>query len=181
MVDPLTLSALGATALTEGIKFLYEQATELLRRRRENQAEQEPAVVEAPVLEGALAPLRPDPAVLARFEDDLRRLRRELQDYVDDVEPIEPGDTGLLEKADAVRQMLEVVYGQRITFRGERRPASGPLVEGEVEVATVAGRVAAVRAKQVTGPSTIRGVVRVDDVTDSGEVVGVDIDRIGDR
>src|SRR5947199_10744351 len=35
MVDPLTLSTIGAVALTEGIKFLYEQAGEVLKRWRE--------------------------------------------------------------------------------------------------------------------------------------------------
>ena len=35
MVDPLSLSAIGAVALTEGIKFLYEQAGEVLKRWRD--------------------------------------------------------------------------------------------------------------------------------------------------
>jgi len=35
MIDPLTISAIGAVAITEGIKFLYGQAGELLKRWRE--------------------------------------------------------------------------------------------------------------------------------------------------
>lgn len=35
MVDPLTISAIGAVAITEGIKFLYGQAGEILKRWRE--------------------------------------------------------------------------------------------------------------------------------------------------
>jgi hypothetical protein len=36
--DPITLAALGAVALSEGVKFLYGQAGELLKRRREQRA-----------------------------------------------------------------------------------------------------------------------------------------------
>ena len=35
MVDPLTLSAIGVVAITDGIKFLYGQAGEILKRWRE--------------------------------------------------------------------------------------------------------------------------------------------------
>lgn len=174
MADPLTLSVLGATALTEGIKFVYNQATELLRRRREKSA----AAPEVPVLEGKLAPLEPDTAVLDRVEPDLRELRKVLQDYVDEIEPVSVRDERLLETTDALRQLLEAVYRQRITFRGERREPSGPVVDGTVDVATVAGYVAGVRARVVSGGAHIRGAVRADDVT--GTAVGVDLDRIGD-
>ena len=44
--DPLTLAAVGAVALTEGIKFLYGQAGEALKRWR---ARQQAASAEAPV------------------------------------------------------------------------------------------------------------------------------------
>jgi len=174
MADPLTLSVLGAAALTEGIKFVYNQATELLKRRREKSAD----TPEVPALEGKLAPLDPDPVVLDKVEPDLRELRKVLQDYVDEIEPISAQDERLLETTDAVRRLLEAVYRQRITFRGEQRPASGPVVEGTVDVATVAGHVAGVRAKVVGGGAHVRGAVRADEVT--GTAVGVDLDRIGD-
>jgi hypothetical protein len=186
MTDPLALSVLGAAALTEGIKFLYGQATELLRRRRERRdeaaeagaVEVEPA--EVPELEGELRlPLRADGAVLDRVEPDLRELRRKLQDYADGVEPIASDDRDLLESADAVRGLLEAVYGQRITFRGERRASSGPVVEGEIDVDVVAGYAAAVRARAITGGATVRASVRANEVAEGAEVVGVDVDRIG--
>jgi hypothetical protein len=174
MADPLTLSVLGATVLTEGIKFVYNQATELLRRRREKAAE----APDVPALEGQLAPLNPDSAVLDRVEPDLRELRKVLQDYVDDIEPISAQDERLLEATDAARRLLEAVYGQRITFRGEQRPVSGPVVEGTVDVDAVSGYVAGVRARVVGGSAHVRGAVRADEV--SGTAVGVDLDRIGD-
>jgi hypothetical protein len=181
VADPLTLSVLGAAALTEGIKFLYAQATELLKRRRERKTAAEQAPVDTPALEGELRqPLEADPAALERLEPDLRELRRALQDYVDDLEPVDSGDQRLLATADAVRQILEAVYQQRITFRGEQRPVSGPVVEGRVDVTTVSGYAAAVRARTVTG-GTVRGVASADEVTGTGQLIGVDIDHLGDR
>lgn len=181
MTDPLTLSVLGGVALTEGVKFLYGQATELLRRRRDRKAgEAGDAEVALPELDGELElPLRPDQAVVERVEPELKELRRRLQDYVDDIEPVTGDDRALLETADAVRKLLEAVYGQRITFRGEQREASGPVVEGEIDVDAVSGYAAAVRARSVTGPATIRAKARAGEVTEGGEMVGVDIDRIG--
>ena len=38
VADPFTLAAVGAVAITEGIKFLYGQAGEVLKRWRERKA-----------------------------------------------------------------------------------------------------------------------------------------------
>lgn len=184
MTDPLTLSFLSASALTEGIKFLYAQATELLKRRyeRSNKAAEEEALQPgAPPLEGWLEPLRADVIVLAELKPDLRELRRLLADYVDGISPTDPGDSALLERMDALRRILEAIYGQNITFRGEQRPVSGPVVEGVINVRAVAGHAAAVRANAITGSSTVRGEAYADEVQTGGEIIGVDIDRIGDH
>jgi hypothetical protein len=179
VADPLTLSVLGATALTEGIKFLYSQATELLKRRHEKAKTVASTEVVLPALEGKLEPLRPDAEVVEQVKSELRRLRHVLQDYVDDIAPIDPQDRGLLETTDQVRRLLEAVYGQRITFRSEQRSKSGPVVEGTVEATEISGYVAAVRAKTVGGSATVRGAVRAGDVKEHGQAIGVDIDRIG--
>lgn len=184
MADPLTLTVLGAVALTEGIKFLYGQATELLKRRRERKDAAKTIEVEAaavPELEGELKqPLVADVEALDRLEPDLRELRKALADYAEEIEPAEPGDQKLLETTDAVRQILEAVYGQRITFRGEQRPTSGPLVTAKINIDTVAGYAAGVRAKTVSD-----GVIAVDasakEVSEGGQFIGVDIDRLGEK
>jgi hypothetical protein len=184
VTDPLTLSALTASALTEGIKFLYGQAAELLKRRRERSAansDEEARRPDAPPLEGALEPLRPDPAMLQQLEPDLRELRRLIADYADEIEPADPNDRVLLERVDALRRMLEAIYGQRITFRGENRAGSGPMVEGAIDVGVVAGYAAAVRVKAATDVSTtIRGKATAEEVGATGEIIGVDINLIGD-
>jgi RNA polymerase sigma factor (sigma-70 family) len=126
----LALSTLTAAALAEGIKFIFSQTTALLRSRRERDVEAPKAL--ALVLPGQLMSLEPDFAVLEQVEPDLRELRAELRDYVDEIETISPDDRWLLELTDAGRLLLEVVYRQRITFSGEPRPVSGPVGVDEV-------------------------------------------------
>ena len=184
MADPLTLSALTSSALTEGIKFLYVQAAELLKHRRERSTADSADEARLPAvlpLEGSLEPLHPDLAVLQELEPDLLFLRRLISDYADEIEPADPNDDVLLEQVDALRRILEAVYGQRITFRGEHRPASGPMVEGAIEVGAVAGYAAAVRIKAVSGSASVRGEARAEEVRPAGEIIGVDIGQIGDR
>jgi hypothetical protein len=135
-VDPLSVTVLGAAALTQGIAFLYGQVGDLLRRRRDRR-EQADAVaagsaVEIPpagesgeVLAGALTPGPVDEQALERHADQLARLRGLLSPYREGDLPVEPGDAQLLERVEAVRGLLEQVYRQHITFRGESRPASG--------------------------------------------------------
>jgi len=77
-----------------------------------------------------------------------------------------------------MRRSLEVILGQRITFKGEAREASGPLVAGEADIDEVVGYAAAVRAKDVTGTGgELRGRLAARRVT--GQAVGVDIENVG--
>src|SRR5215211_829807 len=86
IVEPITLTLVGTVALTEGIKFLYSQATEILRRRSERREEEkvtdqlaaaEPIDIELPddAFEGQLS----DPQIhfdaLDRVEGRLKQVR----------------------------------------------------------------------------------------------------------
>jgi len=127
----LSLAAVSATTLTEGIKFLYGQAAELLKRRREraDQREQKlpPLQAETPsqVLDGRLDPGSVDEGIVDDYAQDLAELRRRLMDYVDGVVGVTPDNKELLSSVDALRGILELVYGQHITFVGEQRPMTG--------------------------------------------------------
>jgi hypothetical protein len=139
MIEPISLTAVGVFALTEGIKFLYAEAGELLKHRRESKegAGQEASEPElrppAEIIEGTVEPTRPNIERLDRLADELQKRRRSLTDYADDVEAVDPSDVALLKDVDELRRLIEVIYGQRITFKGEHREPSGPLVENEVE------------------------------------------------
>src|SRR5690242_7738475 len=94
MVDPLSIAVLGGIAATEGIKFLYGQAAEILKRRRERRDAERagtpppagPIPVGDPgVLEGELHPFEIDDAVVDRLEGQIKALRTDLADYADGV------------------------------------------------------------------------------------------------
>ena len=189
-MEPFTLGAIGAVVLAEGIKFLYNQAGEVLKRRREHReaaatgtptAETVPIeTTPPPIFEGELAPAKIDFDATERLEQDLKDLRKSLVDYADDIEPVDPKNENLLKVVDALRQAMEAIYHQRLTFKGEQRPSSGPIVEGRIDVEEVAGYVAAVRADVIeSGRST--GVTDVERVEEGGEAIGVDVKRIGGR
>jgi hypothetical protein len=167
VVEPVSLGALGGVALTEGIKFLYGQATELLKRRRDR-AERRGAeamtvpVESAAVLDAPMAPTRVDLDVVAGNEGRLRALRRELGDYADGLADANPSDRQLLAQVAALRGLLELAYGQYLTFRDEQRPPTGsPLpteardaVERYVATVTAIGPGAVAIGRDNTGSIT---------------------------
>lgn len=139
MAEPLSLAALGAVALTQGIGFLYGQLGDLLRRRRERRSQAGDAPVGAADIppQGAGgqildAPLRPGPideAALDRHADQLAALRGLLFPYVEGDRQVEPSNSQLMNQVEAARLLLEQIYQQRITFKGEQRPSTGTALQ----------------------------------------------------
>lgn len=189
MVEPITLAMVGTVALTEGIKFLYTQAGEVLKRWRERREAAESGAassddtaqidIELPdAFEGQLSEPKIHFDVLERLEEDLRETRRSLSDYADDIEKVNKNDEDLLVKTDALRRLLEATLQERITFKGEQRPPSGPIVQGRIDVDEVAGYAAAVRTKRITS-GHVKGEAKAKRV--EGEFIGIDADEIGGR
>ena len=185
MVEPFSMGAVGAVAVTEGIKFLYGQAAEVLKRWRDRKAgkvaeAQEPIQIKPAevtgILEGTLEAPRVDFAVLDRLHDDIRRLAGVLGSYATGLDEPDPSDHDLTSAADGLRRALEAVYGQRITFRGENRQPSGPTVIGRAEVDKVVGDVAGVRAR-IVRDGHVEGELKAGEVTGTG--CGVDVGTIG--
>jgi hypothetical protein len=174
MVDPLSLTAVGALALTEGVKFLYAQAGELLKYRRERK--QAPELrPPADVLAGSVEPAHPNDERLEELEPELTAGWHALAAYAQGIDEIDPTDPELRRRVDDLRRALEVVYGQRITLQGEARPPSGPLVENDVRAAR-----AKILDSRIGGIQGIPGGVGVRqdvDVTDA-EITGSDIGQI---
>lgn len=184
MTDPFSAAALGGVALTEGIKFLYKQAGEVLARWRQRRDKGDTNVQDATLsppdglLNGTVEPVGPRDEYAERLEEGLREARKSLADYADGIEVPQPGDHLVTEQADALRRLLESVYGQRITFKGEQRPPSGPLVTGDIDVERVVGDAAAVRAKTISS-GEITGSAKAKVVEAGGKLSGVEIDQIG--
>jgi hypothetical protein len=184
MVDPFSLGALGAVAATEGIKFLYGQATEVIKRWRDRkagkqvEAEAPIPVAGAEVLAGELDSPKVDFDAAERLHEDIKQLASVLGNYANGLEDPDPDDRDLAAAVDGLRRALEAVYGQGITFKGEQREPSGPVVAGRVDVETVAGDVAGVRARLVRS-GRITGEARAGTVEEGGKLSGVDIDTLG--
>ncbi|WP_354644651.1 hypothetical protein [Kitasatospora camelliae] len=186
-VDPLAV--LSTSALSEGVRFLFDQARSLLDRRRRDRAAAEASaeesaggVVQLPpeAFTGSIDTRSPDEAALAEAAPALRALRAELFPYIDAPESIRPGDADLLRLVRQLRQVLEAVYGQRITFATEagERDVSGTRVDAFIDIAEIAGKVTAVEAGRISG-GQFRVKVHSERVEPGGEVTGVRAEDIG--
>jgi hypothetical protein len=183
MVDPLSLSVLGGVAVTEGIKFLYGQATELLKRRaarkeaeaRGETGAAEPMKFEAPqLLQGELAAVVEDERTVDDLAEELNTLRKDLTDYMDGITTPDAADPKLNRTVEALRQALESAVGQTITFKGEQREPSGtPVVTGRVTAKTVRGIASGIDTDVVTGE--MHGEAEADTVEETGRLSGVRI------
>lgn len=187
MPDPITLSALGAVALTEGIKFLYSQAGEVLKSWREHRKAASKvgektipiAVTPPPIFEGKVASLEIHFDMLEPLAEHLLKLRTGLANYADELVPVDPNDQQLLEEIDALRQVMEAIYQQRLTFKGEQRAASGPVVEGAIDVESIAGKAIGVEAKIISSGRVV-GTSKAKRVEETGTLYGVKTDKIGE-
>jgi hypothetical protein len=172
--DPLTLASVTAVALSEGIKFLYGQASEILKRwtaRREGERDERPvAIVSAGAVAGQLEPAAPDWELVARLENELYRLRAQLNPYYEEIKKPQAGDERLLDDVDALRRTLEAILGQPITLQGEQRPVDRLVVTGEAHVKDLLGKATGVEASGRDGH--FAGRVDVDVARSGSEATG---------
>jgi hypothetical protein len=177
-MDPLT--GVATAALVEGVKFLYQQAAEVLgawRARRRDRHAPPPKVVGPP---DAVRVERPRPLA----DPASPEMADTLQELKDLVEPIKDGEVDLeaiaaRQAVARLRELLEVIVGSPITFAGE--PSRTVAVSDvDVVVQRVAGQVAGVRADlaDAQGPVSISKVrVHAGEVDSGGAVTGVDLTK----
>ena len=175
-VDPLT--GVENAALVEGVKFLYQQAAEILsawRARRRDRQAPPPNAIEPPAAVRVERPQPlPDPATLEMADT--------LQELKDLVEPIKDGEVDLeaiaaREAVARLRELLEVIVASPIIFAGEP-PRTVDVSDIDVVVQRVTGQVGGVHADlaKLQAPATIRAVrVHAGDVDRGGKVTGVDL------
>lgn len=187
MLESAALALVGKTVLAEGIKFLFGQAAEVLKRwrARKDEAPGEPseAITTAPppagVFDGPSEPLAVDPDAMARLEGNLLTLRGALANYADGIEPIDPGNEQMLQAVDALRQVMEAIHQRRLTFKGEGRDPAGTRVEGAIDVDIVAGHAAAVEARLIKS-GWITGTATAKHLESGASLHGVKGDQIGE-
>ncbi|MFB7738474.1 hypothetical protein ACFC08_29635 [Streptomyces sp. NPDC056112] len=172
MPDAAALSALIGAGLPATYTFLYQRLANVLDRR--GTPEPEPDL--PPTLQGNLQmPLVADAQQLARRQTELMQLRDALNPYQRGAVPIDSTDEPLLRTLGRLRSLLEEVYGQRLTFTGEQRPASGPYVRQKTD--TVRGELTGMEAEIITGEAEV--VQDTNTVEAGGKVTGMQADQIG--
>jgi hypothetical protein len=175
-MDPLT--GVATAALVEGVKFLYQQAAEVLsawRARRRDRQAPPPTVVEPPGSIGVERPRPlPDPA-----SPEMADTLQELKDLVEPIKDgeVDPAAIAARQAVARLRDLLEVIVASPITFVGESA-RTVDVSDVEVVVQRVAGQVHGVRADlaKLQGPASIRNVrVHAGEVDSGGGVTGVDL------
>jgi hypothetical protein len=187
MAEPLTLGILGATVLTQGISFLYGQATELLKHRREHKdlaAADSGEVVFATspdngLLLGELRPTKIDDATVEQHREKMAVLLERLSSYVSGIRVVDPANGELVAQVEALRGLLELVYRQRITFRGERREPTGASVDVRVVAEQVNGNLTVARIGTVSGHADVRAVGEIGTVGERASITGFEADSVG--
>ena len=180
MSDVTDLTMITGSALPAAFTFLFNQVDSLLARRRERKSrgrhsgtEGELTAKEVPQeLVGTVSlPMRTDEKLLEERAAELDTYLRVLRVYVEDPSKITTSDEGLMAVLSQVRGALEEIHGQRFTFVGERRAASGPSVVGRYK--EVAGDLTGMKASEA-----IRGNPDVDQevgiIHPGGKVIGME-------
>jgi hypothetical protein len=190
MADPISLASVGSLVLSEGVKFLFNEAGELLRRWRHGKTSPDDAggdtgrtvalVLPAAFGGGTLA-ADVDFARVEPVAERLLQLRGALSNYVDGVSEVNPEDRTLLRTADDLRGLLEELLGQRLTLAGENRPASRtPIVRSTVRLGTVEGEATGVDVDAATA-GIIASDTTAQEVKRGGRVISVRIGTLGQR
>jgi len=179
--DPFDMAMVAGSALPAAFTFLFAQLETLLARRREGRTQH--AELTADQVPGELVgtlslPLQPDEALLQERARELETYLHVLRTYAQDPSRVSPSDEALMAVLGQVRGALEEIHGQRLTFLGEDRPRSGPLVAGQYKV--VSGDLVGMDASDA-----IRGDVRVEHdvgiIMPGGKVIGMSAPVIEDH
>jgi hypothetical protein len=189
MEDPTSWQELGFVALNQGISFLYGQAVELLKgwRERSRSKGTEGSLTVAPaegvdqgVLNGQLRTGPIDEIAVAEHCDELTSLTETLGAYIAGIREITPSDAELTATVEALRGLLELVYGQRIAFIGEHADLTGSPVDVNVTARRVAGELTVARIRSIRSAAQLKIRANIDDVAPGGHVVGLDTGSVGD-
>ncbi|WP_406340507.1 hypothetical protein [Streptomyces sp. NBC_01578] len=172
MPDPAEIAVI-TSVLPSTLTFIFQRVEKLLSSRG---SEPETDVGAPAGLVGALQlPLQPDEDQLQAHRTELEQLRDALAIYAQGDAPIRTSDHPLLRNLNRLRGALEDVYGQRLTFEGEDRPASGPLVQQNLK--DVTGEVTGMDADEIGG--TARVVQGAESVARDAKLTGMKARRIG--
>ncbi|HEY5360656.1 MAG TPA: hypothetical protein VIJ82_23740 [Streptosporangiaceae bacterium] len=177
MTDPISISVLGSAA-SQTISFLYAQAAEVLKARRERRGAEDvggpgPQVpmVANEVLDGSVVAATINPDVLEAKYQALLRLTGALAPYALGHADIEGGNTELGQDAGTLRAILEAIYGQRLTFFNEQREPTGSVVTVRQVLADIEGTVIGSEGNVAAG-GHLEVTQQADTVREGGKITG---------
>lgn len=171
--DTVAIPALAGAALAQGITFLYGQAAEVLRIKREGKAASQTTLTVPRAFEPVDIALQPDSATLAARARDLAMLLQIAQPFTTrQPEDLDGTDEALRACFGRIREVLEDIYDIQFTFVGEHRPA--PRVRQAID--DVRGRTTGMKIRGANARAAGDVVQRVKTVHESGELTGIDID-----
>ncbi|GAA2133294.1 hypothetical protein GCM10009760_09300 [Kitasatospora kazusensis] len=180
MSDGLGFPMLATSALTQAIGFLYRRAEVVLDHRaaRRTSAAPLPAEQLPDVVVG-------DPGDALGFDltgvtDDLAERLESMVDvlgmYAENERLVDSQDERLRRVLGRTRALLEVVYGRRITFVGEDRPASGMRIVNKA--GDVHGISRALKARRVSSQASVDVEHTAQVVHRGAEMTSVEIDDL---
>ncbi|MGW2152280.1 hypothetical protein [Nonomuraea sp. NPDC001699] len=171
-MDPLSFPVLAGAALGQAFGFLFGRLAHLLDNRGKKST---PEIVEGvSVLEGELKPLQADSELIEQHIEELETLSGALGVYERNPDRLRPEDQQLLQRLGKLRALLEQIYGQSITFHGERRSPSGADVKQRMKRA--AGDVVGVDGSRIRSARVSQDI----DLSEPGSrIVGIQGEEIG--
>jgi chromosome segregation ATPase len=176
--DDLSFPLLAGSALTQAFGFLYGRLAALLDRRAGRvEADHVDADGLSPLLANQLAPLQVDEEALTQHAQQLQSLSEVLRVYRDHPELLDGQDERLRRNLARLREALEAVYGQCLTFRDEQRQRSALSIQQRVE--EVSGEMVGLDADEVAGPAHAE-ITQASQTAKSGsKIVGARVKRFG--
>ncbi len=182
MGDPSGMSMVVNSALPATFTFLYQQLDHLLsgRSRRSSNRGADPAD-EIPKVPSVLVsqldlPLHGDQDQVQARINELRAYALGLAPYRENPTLVTSEDQQLLETLSALRDALEGIYGQRLTFEGESRDQSAP--RSVQRHGKVSGEVVGMEAvNSIHGPASTE--IETESVEPGGRVIGMRARDIG--
>src|SRR6266571_1864939 len=141
------MEAVGAVVLKAAVGFLFSQATHLLKRWAERRQQPDASAVESmpvdledDILQGQLLPVEVHWDDAKQVIGKIEELWSALAPYANGVKELTVKEPVVTKSVDQLRDLLEAIYGQRMTFTGENRESSGTtIVRGDIEAALVKG------------------------------------------
>lgn len=177
MGDQLSLATVATSAIPQIFTFLFGRLGAVLDRRGKNDTDASVDSTASPVLAEPSAPLHIRDEEMT--EERIRRLEavaRELAVYHRNPALIRVDDEHLLNTMSELRDDLETIYGQSLSFVGERRSTPGVRVRQSVDEVEADGVARAVKVGRVTAEASADIEQRTKVVRQGGELTALEID-----